>query len=262
MLLVAAEIEVSVLRRSAVVLLGVLAAVSTAMAQTGASPAERALLQMANRFRAEHGVAPLAWDSALARAARVHARRIAAEPGDLEHQYPGEADVITRASREGAHFAAIAENLAGRGQNPAQLHQGWMNSPVHRANLLNPKMNAVGIGVIERKGLLYAVEDFAQTVSAPKQAVIESQVMAALQKAGITSVRMTKAARSNCESQSNTAEGAQLVVHWEGPNPGQLPEVLVQQISRAAYHSAAVGACPSAQPGQEFTTYRVAVLLY
>lgn len=232
------------------------------MAQAGASPAESALLEMANHFRAEHGVAPLAWDSALARAARVHARRIAAEPEDLEHQYPGEADVITRASLEGAHFAAIAENLAGRGQNPAQLHQGWMNSPVHRANLLNPKMNAVGIGVIESQGLLYAVEDLAQTVSVPKQTVIESQVMAALLKAGIASARMTRAARLNCESQSNRAEGALLVVHWEGPDPGKLPEALVQQISREAYHSAAVGACPSPQPGRGFTTYRVAVLLY
>jgi hypothetical protein len=248
--------------RKFIVLFSVFMAAATGMAQAGASPAERALLQMANQFRAEHGVAPLAWNSALARAARVHARRIAAEPGDLEHQYPGEADVIARASREGAHFAAIAENLAGRGQNPAQLHQGWMNSPVHRANLLNPKMNAVGIGVVERQGLLYAVEDFAQAVSAPRQTVVESQVMAALQKVGMTSVRMTKAARSNCESQSNTAEGAQLVVHWEGPNPGQLPEALVQQMSRAAYHSAAVGACPGSRPGQGFTTYRVAVLLY
>ncbi|MBN9617207.1 MAG: CAP domain-containing protein [Acidobacteriales bacterium] len=240
----------------------VLIAAATGMAQAGASPAERALLRMANQFRAEHGVAPLAWDSALARAARVHARRIAAAPEDLEHQYPGEADVITRASREGALFAAIAENLAGRGQNPAQLHQGWVNSPVHRTNLLNPKMNAVGIGVVERQGLLYAVEDFAQTVAAPKQAAIESQVIAALQKAGIASARMTRAARLNCDSQSDTAEGALLVVHWEGPNPGQLPEALVQQMSRAAYHSAAVGACPGSQPGQGFTTYRVAVLLY
>lgn len=252
----------SVLRRSVVVLLGVLMAASTAMAQADASPAERALLQMANRFRAEHGIAPLAWNSALARAARAHAQRMLSEPGGLEHQYLGEADVITRASREGALFAAIAENLAGRGQTPAELHQGWMSSPVHRANLLNPKMNAVGIGVIESRGLLYAVADFAQSVPVPRRKEIESQVAAALQKAGMESVKMTVAARSNCESQSDTAAGALLVVHWEGPNPGQPPDVVFQTISKGSYHSAAVGACPSPQTGQGFTTYRVAVLLY
>jgi hypothetical protein len=53
-----------------------------------------------------------------------------------------------------------------------------------------------------------------------------------------------------------------LVVHWEGSNPGQLPDVLVQRISQGTYHSAAVGACPSPQSGQGFTTYRVAVLLF
>lgn len=137
-----------------------------------------------------------------------------------------------------------------------------MSTPVHRANLLDPKMNAVGIGVIESGGLLYAVEDFAHTVTAPKRDEIESQVMKALQKAGISSVKMTDAARSNCESQSNTAAGAQLVVHWEGSNPGQLPDMLVQRMARGTYHAAAVGACPSAQSNQGFSTYRVAVLLY
>jgi hypothetical protein len=184
------------------------------------------------------------------------------EPGELEHQYPGEEDMVARAAREGAHFEVIAENLARRGQNPAELQQKWMSTPVHRANLLNPKMNVVGIGVIESGGLLYAVEDFAHSVPVPKREEIESQVTEALQKAGLQSVKVTEAARSNCDSQSNMAPSAMLVVHWEGSNPGQLPDVLVQRISQGTYHSAAVGACPSAQPGQGFTTYRVAVLLF
>lgn len=248
--------------RFLVALLGLLMIASAGMAQVDASPAERALLQMANQVRAEHGLTPLTWNSALARAARGHAKRVASEPGELEHQYPGEPDVVARASHDGALFSAVAENLARGGQNPSELQQVWMSTPVHRANLLDPKMNAVGIGVIESGGLLYAVEDFAHTVTAPKRDEIESQVMKALQKAGISSVKMTDAARSNCESQSNTAAGAQLVVHWEGSNPGQLPDVLVQRMARGTYHAAAVGACPSAQSNQGFSTYRVAVLLY
>jgi hypothetical protein len=180
----------------------------------------------------------------------------------MEHQYPGEPDMIARAAQEGAHFGAVAENLAGRGQTAAQLQQVWMSTPTHRANLLDPKMNVVGIGVIERGGLLYAVEDFARSVPTPRRGAIESEVMEALQKAGIQSVKMTEAARSNCESQSNASPDAKLVVHWEGSNPGQVPDVVAQRISQGTYHSAAVGACPSAQAGQGFTTYRVAVLLY
>ena len=251
------------LRRSLIVLFGLLMAAAAARAQADASPAEKALLQMANQVRAERGVAPLTWNSALARAAKVHARRVVAESGQLEHQYPGETDLIARASQEGALFGAIAENLAGHAQNPAQLQQVWMSTTVHRTNLLDPKINVIGIGVIESGGLLYAVEDFAQSVAAPKRAEIESQVTHALQKTGLASVKTTAAARSNCEDQSSTVAGALLVVHWEGSNPGQLPDVLVQRISQqSTYHSAAVGACPSAQAGQGFTTYRVAVLLY
>jgi len=96
---ISTPIEVIVIRRSFSVLFCVLLAVSAGSAQVDASPAERALLQMANQFRAEHGVAPLAWNSALARAARGHAKRVASEPGELEHQYPGEADMVTRAAR-------------------------------------------------------------------------------------------------------------------------------------------------------------------
>ncbi|HEV2709871.1 MAG TPA: CAP domain-containing protein [Edaphobacter sp.] len=251
----------SVIRKLMMVLLALMA-VPAGMAQADASPAEKALLQMANQFRAEHGVAPLAWNSALARAAREHAKLMVTASGDMEHQYPGEPDMIARAAQQGAHFGAVAENLAGQGQNPAQLHQIWTTTQSHRANLLDPKMNVVGIGVIESGGLLYAVEDFAHSVPAPKRDEVEGQVMAALQKAGMQAAKSTQEARSNCESQSNTSPGAKLVVHWEGSNPGQLPDVLVQRMGQGSYQSAAVGACPSAQAGQGFTTYRVAVLLY
>jgi len=256
------EAGVSVIRRSVVLLFTVVMVSSVGRAQADASPAEQALLQMANQFRAAHGVAPLAWNSALARAARKHATLLVSANGDMEHQYPGEPDMIARAAQEGAHFGAVAENLAGQGQKPEQLQQIWETTQSHRTNLLNPKMNVVGIGVIEHGGLLYAVEDFAHSVPVPKRDEVESQVTAALQKAGMQSVKSTEEARSNCESQSNTSPGAKLVVHWEGANPGQLPDALVQRMRQGSYQSAAVGACPSAQAGQGFTTYRVAVLLY
>lgn len=256
------ETGVSVIRRVAAVLFCVLMAAATGRAQADASPAESALLQMANQFRAEHGVAPLAWNSALARAAREHAKLMVSANGDMEHQYPGEPDMIARAAQQGAQFGAIAENLAGQGQKPEQLQQIWETTQSHRTNLLDPKMNVVGIGVIEHGGLLYAVEDFAHSVPTPKRDEVESQVTTALEKVGMQAVKSTEEARSNCESQSNTSPGAKLVVHWEGANPGQLPDALVQRIGQGNYQSAAVGACPSAQAGQGFTTYRVAVLLY
>jgi len=42
------------------------------------------------------------------------------------------------------------------------VHKEFMNSPNHRANILDRDMDSVGIAVVERGGKLFAVEDFAQ----------------------------------------------------------------------------------------------------
>ncbi len=81
---------------------------------------------------------------------------------NLSHQYPGEPDLMTRAAHAGAHFRAIAENIA-LGPTPDSLENQWMHSTPHRTNILDPKMNALGVAVLRRGPNLYAVEDFAQT---------------------------------------------------------------------------------------------------
>jgi uncharacterized protein YkwD len=55
----------------------------------------------------------------------------------------------------------ISENV-DEGPNASAIHQGFMKSPQHRANILDTDINSAGIGVAERNGLLYAVEDFSK----------------------------------------------------------------------------------------------------
>ncbi len=233
-----------------------------ASAQQEASPAERALLQLANQARADHSLPPLAWDSGLARAARLHAAWLVREPGDLEHQYPGEPDLTSRASHAGARFATVSENLARKAQTPAQLQQVWMSTPVHRENLLSPTLNAVGIGVLSDRGLLYAVEDFARTVPTPRRDDVEREVTAALHSAGLAQVDPSSEARALCAAPSEAPTGPTLIVRWDGSDPGRLPPALRDQLSQRTFRSAAVGACPSPHPQPGFITYSVAVLLY
>jgi uncharacterized protein YkwD len=121
---------------------------------------EQALLESANQERKAHGLMPFQWSAALATAARAHAERMARE-NTLSHQFPGEFDLATRTRRAGAHFRTIAENVA-EGPSAAVLHTEWMNSPPHRANLLDPDLDSIGIAVAERKGVLFAVQDFSQ----------------------------------------------------------------------------------------------------
>jgi hypothetical protein len=225
-------------------------------------PAAQTLLQLANQARAAHNLPPLHWDSELARAAHAHLERVVHEQGEYLHQYPGEPDLTTRGANAGAHFATIAENIGGHAESPADLQKIWMTTPTHRANLLDPNLNAVGIAVVEQGGLLYAVEDFARNVPVPQSGGIEKRVAQLLQEHGIAPAASNADARATCTMPKGNAGSPKLVIQWDGPDPTQLPDVLLQQIATGRYTTAQVGACPSNQANQQFTLYHVAVLLY
>jgi hypothetical protein len=233
------------------------------IAQQEPSPAERTLLQLANQRRAEQGIAPLAWDPALAQAARTHATRMMHESGPLDHQYPGEPNVIARAAEAGAHFSTVSENLAAGGPNAAALQQKWMSSAVHRSNILDPNLTVIGIAVLEDRGTLYAVEDFGRNVPFLRQNDVEKQAQKLLLDQGIRPAPSNEDARKDCELTSGVAGHPLLVIRWEGSDLTQLPSAVLQQMPSAKSHTAAVASCPTQQPGNAgFTTYRVAVLIY
>jgi uncharacterized protein YkwD len=131
-----------------------------ALGQQRHSDAERQLFNAVNQERRAHGLPPLKLDDALANAARVHAERMA-EQGMLSHQLPGEPSLSSRAKAAGAHFSWLSENV-DEGPNAAAIHQSFMKSAQHRANILDSDMDSVGIGVAERNGQMFAVEDFSK----------------------------------------------------------------------------------------------------
>jgi uncharacterized protein YkwD len=84
-----------------------------------------------------------------------------AEQGTISHQLPGEPNLLSRAKAAGAQFSWISENL-DEGQNATAIHQSFVRSPQHRANILDSDMDSVGIGLAERNGQMFAVEDFSK----------------------------------------------------------------------------------------------------
>src|ERR1700742_3316719 len=133
----------------------------SASAQT-ISVSEQYLFQAANAERAQRGLPALRWDAALYRAAQRHAQEMA-ERQSISHQYPGEPELADRGKNAGARFSVISENVAEAG-TAVRIHDAWMNSPGHRENLLDPRVDAVGISVRSRNGQLYAVQDFERKV--------------------------------------------------------------------------------------------------
>jgi len=168
-------------------------------AQPQSVSAERALFDAANRERAAQGLAALRWDEALATAAREHAV-LMAERNALSHQFGGEAALQDRARVAGARFTEVAENVA-EGPSAEAIHTGWMNSPHHRANLLDPELTAMGIAVVKGgphgadsggrrsvgngAGMLFAVQDFSQSVASLSIAEQERLLGAVLAARGL-----------------------------------------------------------------------------
>ena len=168
---------------AAIVLAMLSLSVTSADTQGNIGEAERILLQLANRDRAAQGLAPLKWSGSLAEAAREHALRLA-QQNTLSHQLSGEPGLASRASRAGARFSTIAENVA-EGPSPEGIHQQWMHSAPHRANLLDVELDSVGIAVADRNGTLFAVEDFSLAVGDLSTMEQERLVEEQLQKRGL-----------------------------------------------------------------------------
>ena len=130
------------------------------LAQQRTSAAEQQLFNAVNRERKANGLSPLRIDEALTEAARKHAQRMA-EKGTISHQLSGEPTLPARAKAAGAHFSWLSENV-DEGPNAKAIHESFMKSALHRANILDGDMNSVGIGVAERDGQSFAVEDFSK----------------------------------------------------------------------------------------------------
>jgi len=229
--------------------------------QSSPDSSEQILFQSANRERAAHGLSPLKWNAPLAEAARRHAVLLV-EQNTLSHQFHGEPDLASRAAQDGARFSTIAENVA-LGPSAETIHQQWMKSPPHRANLLDPQMNSVGIAIARRGRTLFAVEDFAEIEGDLSLQQQEELVQKELQSRGLRILDYRSDARRSCVLDNGYAgdHRPSFVVHYATPTLDSLPEMLVKRIESGRYHDAAVGACPSdAKFG--FSSYRVAVLLY
>lgn len=146
------------------------------------SAVEQQLLDLANQSRTQAGLPALTLDAGMSRAARIHAKAMLAA-GQLSHQFDGEASLPKRlAATTRTQFDQEGENVA-LDFDAAQAHQHLMLSPPHRANLLNPAYNVVGLGVVRNGDELYIVQDFGHALPTFSAAEAKAQVAAAVAQA-------------------------------------------------------------------------------
>jgi len=108
---------------------------------------ENAMVDLVNQERIKVGLNTLSTNDKLTLVARNYAFDMW-ERGYFSHYSPEGQDVADRLKMEDIPFQVVGENLA---LAPTLLiaHTGLMNSPGHRANILDPSFNQVGIGIVD-----------------------------------------------------------------------------------------------------------------
>lgn len=109
--------------------------------------AETTMLNLINQERGKAGVKPLVANPKLRAVARAHATDML-ERGYFAHTTPDGVDPFQRMEAAGIQFLMAGENLAFA-PTVELAHIGLMNSPGHRANILDSEFGDVGIGVID-----------------------------------------------------------------------------------------------------------------
>jgi len=105
---------------------------------------EREVFDLTNEYRISNGVAPLLWDDDLAATAREHSMDLFLN--NLDGHIGSDGSTLKqRLLRRGITDTAT-ENVATRQMTPAEAFEAWLSSPGHRANILNPKLDYLGVG--------------------------------------------------------------------------------------------------------------------
>ncbi len=108
---------------------------------------EQRMLALVNQERKKRGLDPLEWSTPLRAVARAHSDDMFRR-GYFSHTDPDGLNPADRIARAGIAHAIVGENLA-LAPDVETAHQGLMNSPGHRANILEPRFKKTGIGVID-----------------------------------------------------------------------------------------------------------------
>jgi len=134
---------------------------STAPA-TSSSTVANDIVRYTNEQRSRNGLPPFVASARLMQAAQLHAKQMA-EYQRMDHtisgaQYP---TLQSRLDAVGYAYSTAAENVAWNNQSAQSVVAGWMNSPGHRANILNPGLTEIGTAMARSaKGEPYWIQVF------------------------------------------------------------------------------------------------------
>lgn len=116
---------------------------------------EQQVVELTNQERAKNGLSPLKANAELNYAADKYAQDMS-EGGFFSHTGQDGSKAWDRAEAVGYEARMMGENIAAGQRTPEEVVQDWMNSPGHRANILQSKYADIGVGFYNN----YWVQDF------------------------------------------------------------------------------------------------------
>ncbi|MBT2758377.1 SafA/ExsA family spore coat assembly protein [Mesobacillus foraminis] len=106
---------------------------------------ESQVIQLTNQERAKHGLRPLAANWELSRVARYKSADMR-DKNYFSHTSPTYGSPFTMIKNFGIAYRSAGENIAAGQRTPQEVVNSWMNSPGHRANILNSSYTHIGVG--------------------------------------------------------------------------------------------------------------------
>jgi uncharacterized protein YkwD len=110
------------------------------------APVQRQALALVNEHRRRDGCPDLTLDRRLIAAANRHAADMARR-GYFAHSSPDGDGAGERVEDAGGPVVAVRENIARGQTSVAEVVDGWMHSPEHRANILDCRLHQMGLGL-------------------------------------------------------------------------------------------------------------------
>ncbi|KOS61603.1 hypothetical protein FJQ98_12730 [Lysinibacillus agricola] len=109
---------------------------------------EQEVVKLTNAERTKAGLAPFKTDDQLMAAAREKSQDMQSK-NYFSHTSPTFGSPFDRMKALGISYKSAGENIAQGQRTPQEVVQGWMNSPGHRANILNEKFTHIGVGYVK-----------------------------------------------------------------------------------------------------------------
>lgn len=116
------------------------------------------ILRLVNEERRSRGLPEYTTNEKLNQMAMVRANEISQS---FSHTRLDGSGLDSLFAEYGVQWWAIGENIAGGYSTPSFVMDGWMNSPLHEANILAENFSSMGIGIVRVNGTMFWVQIFA-----------------------------------------------------------------------------------------------------